>query len=242
MPSRDVLLIDAGSHPLQALAGRMQRIGFRALRVKTPEAAEDVLKDERFSIRGVVVPPDLAVANLAGALERLSSCVADGRLRFVAAGPSPSEEARERLRDARVELALFGETDRHALRFVLNRACADHDPVVKERGALRAPADLPAHVRAAGREKAAQVYSISPRGAFLATERPSMRQALVHLSLPLPDGTVATTARVVMTNVPGNLVRRNLPLGMGVCFTGAAGELEAALEAYVEHRLARLRP
>jgi hypothetical protein len=41
---------------------------------------------------------------------------------------------------------------------------------------------------------------------------------------------------VVTTNVPGNLRRRNLPLGMGLRFLGLRIETERVLERYTEER------
>ena len=44
-----------------------------------------------------------------------------------------------------------------------------------------------------------------------------------------------------MTNVPGNLAKKNLPIGMGVRFRAVDSEISAALEAYTEERAAQLR-
>jgi hypothetical protein len=43
---------------------------------------------------------------------------------------------------------------------------------------------------------------------------------------------------VVSTNVPGNLNRPNLPMGMGVQFLDAAPGARSALNGYVEERQA----
>ena len=52
--------------------------------------------------------------------------------------------------------------------------------------------------------------------------------------IPLPMARVSTTGRVVFTNVPGNLMKRNLPVGMGVRFQGTSPETKAFLQIYAE--------
>ena len=44
-----------------------------------------------------------------------------------------------------------------------------------------------------------------------------------------------------MTNVPGNLGRGNLPVGMGVRFTGQSPKIEQSLLAFTEERGEALR-
>ena len=44
-----------------------------------------------------------------------------------------------------------------------------------------------------------------------------------------------------MTNVPGNLVRENLPLGMAVQFTGLALDVTDSLREYAERQAGGLR-
>ncbi len=237
---RDLLLIDAGDQPLQVLTGRLKRLGFRVIPVKTPEAAGDVIADPRFRVGAAVVPPDLPVANLRGALASLRGFAPSGELTFLATGPRPGAEEQARLRDAGVRFGLWDPVDSHTLRFLVNYSLADEPSLNRERRSLRVPADWPVQVRTGRREKDARVYAISAGGAYLATERPLMRRSLVHLTLPLPSGAIQATARVVMTNVPGNLMRRNLPVGMGVSFTGTPSDHEAALQTYAEERFRQL--
>src|SRR4029450_11307820 len=45
LDSRAVLLVDCGAYPLQELATRARRVGFRVLRAKTPEDAREALRD-----------------------------------------------------------------------------------------------------------------------------------------------------------------------------------------------------
>jgi CheY-like chemotaxis protein len=236
-----VLLVDCGSQPLVDLATRARRLGFRVLRAKTPEDAREALRDGRHAIGAVLVPPDLPAADLALAVRALRELSKDPRLPVLVAGPHPGDEACARLRAAGVELALFEPFDDHTLRFQLNCAVAGERESPVSRRAVRAPVEWPVRVRMGGREKQARAYCVSATGAFLATSRPSSRGSLVFLTLPLPEGAVDVAARVVHTNVPGNLVRENLPLGMAVQFTGASPETEASLRAFAERRAQALR-
>jgi len=238
---RAVLLVDSGGHPLQELATRARRVGFRVLRAKTPEDAREALRDRRHAIGAVVIPPDLGAPDLALALEGFRELASDDSLSVLVAGPRPSPEACARLRAAGAELALFDPLDDHTLRFQLNRAVgARPASEAAQRRAVRVPADWPVRVRMGPREKPARVYCVSATGAYLATSRPSFRGSLLYLTLPLPNGPLEVAGRVVMTNVPGNLVRENLPLGMAVQFTGLAPEAESSLRRFTEQQDATL--
>ena len=234
--SHELLLIDAGAQPLHALAARLKRLGYRTVVAKTPGEAQDILCDPRRRVGAVVVPPDLPVPDLAGALGALQALGSEGPLPFLAAGPRPDEETLGRLRAAAVRFGLWDPVDGNTLRFLVNRSLASDQDFLRERRTVRAPVDWRVRVRTAQREKDARIYTVSANGAFLATERPLMRRSLVHLRLPLPSGPIQTAARVVMTNVPGNLLRANLPVGMGVAFTGAGAEEQASLQHFAESR------
>ena len=236
-----VLVLDVGAGSLEPLAIRIRRLGLRVVRGKTTDAAQDILDDPRYSIGAVVIPPDVPAADLGAALDSLQRDEADHALPILVSGPRPSDAACDELRTAGVDLALFDPVDDHTLRFQLNRALAEGSGGIADRRALRVPADWPVRVRTGRRTKEARLYTLSSGGAFLATPRPSHRGSLVFLTLPLPSGPVEVGARVVMTNVPGNLVRGNLPLGMGVQFTGLAPESEGTIRDWTEQRATALR-
>jgi Tfp pilus assembly protein PilZ len=86
----------------------------------------------------------------------------------------------------------------------------------------------------------ARLYSLSTGGAFVATERPALRGSALGLMLELPAGRARLAGRVVMTNVPGNLARRNLPTGMAVRFDSQEADTEAALHLAIEERAREL--
>src|SRR4030095_7614751 len=107
-----------------------------------------------------------------------------------------------------VRLALSDPTDPHTPRSQLTRALAGRRLSSARRRTVRAPADRPVGVRVATRRKEGRLYSVSACGAVIAMEQPSPARSPVALEFSLPDtGSLMLSARVVMTNVPGNLAR-----------------------------------
>jgi hypothetical protein len=235
-----LLLIDAGASLMEALSQRLRAIGYRALRTKNVEQGYAALSDRRFTIRVAVIPPDLLVPDLARALETLCAPAGKTALRFLATGTQPDANERHLLRRAGVDLALWDPFDDHTLQFQVNRASAEGKSPPRRRQAVRVPNSWPVRVATGKREKQARIYSVSAQGAYLATPRPSLPNALIHFSLPLPSGDLRLSGEVVMTNVPGNLARGNLPLGMGVRFKGTTRETEGSILAYTEERAQKL--
>jgi len=237
---REILILDAGSPSMRSLAMSLRRLGYPVLPSKTPDHADRLLRTRGGGIAAAVIPVDLPTFDLGAALRFLRRLEPTGELSFVAAGQRPSPTGRKLLRDAGVELALWNPVDEHTLRFQANRALAGSEIVRGSRSSLRAPADWPVAVWTGTRRKPARVYSLSAGGAFLATGRPSLPQAPLRIDVPASPGPVRLQARVVMTNVPGNLLRENLPVGMGVRFERTPPAVEEALAAWANDRLAAL--
>jgi hypothetical protein len=80
------------------------------------------------------------------------------------------------------------------------------------------------------------LYNLSTTGAFIETSRPNMPGGRITLTIEFPDGPVETLAQVVFANVPGNLQRPNLPLGMGVRFAGTAAAAAERVAKFVAER------
>ena|GEM_PF-602169 len=232
--TRSVLLLDGATHRLAAVAQRLPLLGFSAVRAKTPEEALQLVESPRYDFGAALLPPDLPVANLAGALQILRERGAR-RLVCIAIGSKPGPEGLDRLRSAGVELAVWNPIDDATLRFQMNRALFAFQGESLRRE-VRAPTDLRVRFSAAGRQKEAALYTLSARGAFLATPRPSLRGASVAVELPLPAEHLAVGGRVLYTNVPGNLQRATLPLGMAVEFTALTREAETSIRRSVAQR------
>jgi CheY-like chemotaxis protein len=238
---KSLLVVEGGGESLEPIARRLAGLGFHVVRAKTPRDAHELLRDPRFLLGGVVIPADLPGRDLADSLHALQAGGRTGMLPLLACGMRPDPSARERLRRAGVEHALWFPLDDHLLRFQANRALAGGAHSRATRRSERVPTNWPVSFRLLGREKLAKLYTLSCSGAFLATAQPSLPRTLVHVQLPLPAHDARVAAEVMMTNVPGNLAKGNLPVGMGIRFRGLDGNTEAALLAYTMDRSRALK-
>jgi hypothetical protein len=229
-----ILLLDGAIARLVNVAERLRGFGMSFVRAKTPEEAVRLVEDPRHDFGAAVLPPDLPVADLSGALGALRQR-ASRPLYFVVIGPRPDADGLGRLRAAGVELAVWNPVDDATLRFQVNRALAGFQGESLRRE-QRAPADWRVRFSAGGRTKEAVIYTLSARGAFLVTNRPSMRGASIAVELPLPAESIAVGGRVLYTNVPGNLAKSSLPTGMAVEFTALSGEAEDSIRRSVAER------
>ncbi len=243
MERKTLLLVDAGDAEMEALSLRLRQMDYHVVRAKTADAALEALADARYRVGVVVVPPELSVLDLERSLRAFRSVDPDRvpALPILAFGERPDADQRGRLRRAGVEHGLWVPIEDNTLRFQINRALAGGGPTVATRRAVRVPTNWPVSVSSAGREKPAKLYSLSARGAFLSTPRPSMVKAMVQLVLPLPEGDLRVVGEVMATNVPGNLVKQNLPIGMAVRWNEIANEDQDRIQSFVDERDQRLR-
>jgi hypothetical protein len=224
------------------LAQHIRQLGYDAQVATELRAAVAYVGRPPQSARTVLIPADFALPQRAGELDSLSRAAGAAGLCFVAVGERPAAPALVQLRDKNVRLCLWSPFHERELRFVLNRACFDptsgfHDPEKSDgRHDLRVPTSLGARIVVGGREKSAQIYSLAAGGCFLETQRPTLVGGRIEVVLPLPLGEFRVEGRVVLTNVPGNLVRPNLPRGMGVEFQHLAPEAREAIQHYVRER------
>jgi hypothetical protein len=234
----DVLLIDETSDPeADRLAARLRRIGVRSVGAATPATMQRLARYSEFVFRSVVVSARFSVAELALALEPLRPRLDAGALCPLVSGEKPGPGARRELREAGFELALWQPFDDATLRFQVNRSLARARLRPDARASARAPFGVPADVMCAGRSKPTRIYCLSATGAFLETPRPSPAGARLEVVLRLPGLPVTLPARVIHTNVTGNLRRDTAPFGMGVRFEDPAPALRNALAALVTERI-----
>ena len=236
---RHVLALGFGED-FDSLADRLRLLKFRAVRAKLAEDGLRALERSGESIRAVLLSVPHRLGDLSFALHRLREHAPTPSLRFVAIGPRPSPRELEELREADVEFGLWQPFDDGALRFVLNQALHDHRSG-ESRNVERVPTRLLARVFSAAGQKEALAYSLSEKGAFLETHRPTPAKGHVRVELQLRGGTVALEARVLTTNVPGNIQKANMPMGMSIEFLDVPEEARRALADQVEAMADRFR-
>ena len=231
-PASATVLVVGFGPTARELGGRLLLVHYRA---RTAETLAEAIADVR-DARAALVHSSLDDEGELRALVRSGS---DGPFPVVASGPRPGKTTVRALRRAGVELALFEPFENAELRFVLNRAI--HGQGDCSRGDVRVPTALDATAVGGTGEKHVSVYNLSRGGAFLETMRPTSEGGRITLRLPLPDGPVEVQAVVVTTNVPGNLQRPNLPMGMGVRFADVPEAAGRAIARFVAQRDAAFR-
>lgn len=224
----------------RALAPRLEALGWSVGRVETPGGVGALIVE-----RGG--PTRAAVVALAGAdPERLGPAVAALRaltpsrpLRVLGWGPEPDVPTRRRLRRMGMELGLFEPLTDRDLRFQLNRALATG--AGPARTARRAPVPWELAARSGLRRITASVYTVSAGGVFLATRRPLRPGRRLALEMPLgPLLSPRARGRVVLANRPEAPEHPTLPPGMAIRFEALDGPSAAAIDRFVERRLAEL--
>jgi len=237
---KTILVLGDHDTSLSNLAERCRRLGHRTIRAKTPQDAIGLAEERGFRFAVALVRPDLGVADLGAALSELRTRCRSEEMVAVATGSPALGPDRERLRRAGVELALWEPIGDHALLFQLNR-CLGAEHVDLLRADERTPAGWSALVVSRGRARAAAVYSVSPGGAFLVTQRPLQKGARLALELQVPERPLSVGAVVVYTNVPGNLRRGRLPDGMAVRFLDLTPSEGSRLREHLHDSAAQYR-
>jgi hypothetical protein len=161
------------------------------------------------------------------------------RLVPIAFGSVPSDEQRLALRQAGVDLALFGRFGRHALRFQVNRARARFADR-QLRGELRAPQEWRTRAFSYGKAKGVRCYSLSTVGGYFVTPRPWVVGSDIVLELPIGRAHLRIDGRVLYTNVAGAGSSPTLPRGMAVQFRSLSDHSRRLIRAGVTESQANL--
>lgn len=234
-----VILIEGSDGGITTLAERLRSFDVEPSRVANLESAEALVAAQHQPFCTVMVPTDFQHDRLKKVLKQVCAASSSTEVMLVSVGRHPTPAQRKILKAAGFRLALWEPYDEGTLRFQLNRALGgdrDHH----KRRTLRVPTYLLARVIVGGRTKDAVVYSLSEGGAFLETQRASMEGARLELEIRLPGGSLEARGEVLFANVPGNLQRPNLPLGMGLRFTEIRPDEVKRIREFVQTRYAEL--
>jgi hypothetical protein len=236
---RQVLLFEGDDpHEANDLASRLIAIGAKTEVVRSFDEAQRALSSDGADFGAILIPTRFEKSILEATLRNLLTDTTAKGLAFVSVGPEPPPGLRRRLRKAGVRVALWNPINDTILRFRINRALNPSANGLEYRAKPRVPTDLLCRVSRGGRDKNAIVYSLSLNGAFLETPRASMNGAQIEIEMRYDDRVLRTGAEVVFANVPGNLQRPGLPMGMGVRFAELDMIEQKALKKYIDRCLA----
>lgn len=227
------MLVENESAATESLARQLVRLGIEPIRADGLAEGIEVVGAGSYAIGGVLLPADLPPAGIAEAIQRMRRH--GPLLPVMAYGKPPDPRQRKGLRRADVRLALWDGYDEAVLRFQLNRMLSGEIAHVARRS-RRAPVHSPIRIRVGGREKQGMLCSLSEAGCFIETPRASMEGARLELAFGLDQRAYEIEGRVAFANVPGNLQRPNLPLGMGVCFERLPRSVASELDDFVRRR------
>lgn len=235
--SHFVLLIEPDPHRTETLAAQLVRLGVEPIRVGDLGEATKLVAARAYLFAGVLVPTTLAPARVAKALESMRET--ESLLPAMAYGKAPDPAHRKTLRQAGVQLALWDGYDEGVLRFQINRLISG-EQISAERTSRRIPTHAPARILVGGREKQGILYSLSEGGCFIETPRASMDGARLRTLFEIDGERFEVEGIVAFANVPGNLQRPNLPLGMGIRFDRPDAVTGNAIARVIQERLANL--
>jgi len=232
-----ILLIETDPSQTEKLATQLVRLGIEAIRVSDLNEALDTIKAREYSIRAVLVPSEFDGKSLRKALKSMRR--REPVLPAMAYGKIADRAQRKLLRQAGVLLSLWDGYDEGVLRFQLNRLISGENQKAV-RGSLRAPTHTPVRVVVGQREKQGALYSISESGCYIETPRASMDGARLQMTFVLEERSYEIEGIVIFANVPGNLQRPNLPLGMGVQFLDIPSSVRKLLGEFIRDRMESL--
>lgn len=235
--SHFVLLIEPDPHRTETLAAQLVRLGVEPIRVGDLSEATKLVASRAYLFAGVLVPTALTPARVAKALEVMRAT--ESVLPAMAYGKTPDPAHRKALRQAGVLLALWDGYDEGILRFQINRLTSG-EQLSAARTSRRVPTHAPARILVGGREKPGILYSLSEGGCFIETSRASMDGARLRTLFEIDGERFEIDGIVAFANVPGNLQRPNLPLGMGIQFDHPDAVTCNAIARVIQERLENL--
>ena len=229
-----ILLIETDPSLTGGLAAQLVRLGIEPIRVSDLDEAVELVESKHYALSAVLLPSEIQGRDAQKALKSMRRC--EPALPCMAYGKVPERAQRKLLRQADVVLSLWDGYDPGILRFQINRLVSG-EPEHPVRSTSRAPIHTPVRIETGGRDKEGLLYSLSEGGCFVETPRASMDNARLRLIFELKDRELEFDGVVAFSNVPGNLQRPNLPLGMGVRFEDVPKKHRKLLARFIKERM-----
>lgn len=227
--SDPILVIGPDTEFRRTLAREIESLPASVLTAESMREACEQLPGEGGSPSIVLVPEtEIRAGDFESELAELRVRTASPDLVPIAFGRAPDEERRREIREAGVDLALFGRFGRNALRFQINRALspwAEGAP----RGELRVPKEWRTRAYSLGKEKAVRCYSLSSGGAYFVTPRPWVVGSEIALELPVGRDRLLLSGKILYTNAGNTADRNGLPGGMAVAFRPLSQHLKKVI-------------
>ena len=223
-----VLVVDDEAGRLGRVAWILVQAGFDTLHGALPDEAWLLARQESKRIGLLVLPAAADPESIRSIVSELPRTV-----RTLVVGPQPSQEARDALRAAGAQRAVWEPWEEQTLTYVVREmlgAPREGTP----RKAVRVPVHLEAVLVAKDGKGSGQVTALSQDGAFLETDVSCPEGDEIDVEFWLPDGPVAARASVrsVRTGAPGEVGAA----GIGVAFTRVAHAEAERLTAFVRER------
>ena len=224
-----ILVIGPDAPFRRALAREIESLPTLALTADSLQAASELARPEGRPPSIVLIPEtQIRPEDFESQLAELRIRLGSPRLVPIAFGRVPDDDRRQEIRQAGVDLALFGRFGRHSLRFQINHAVSDFARRAP-RGELRAPKEWRTRIFSLGKEKTVRCYSLSSRGAYFVAPRPWIVGSEVDFEVPVGRDRVLLSGRIVYTHVGHDSDRRGLPRGMAVAFRPLSKHLQKAI-------------
>jgi hypothetical protein len=229
-----ILLIETDPNQTGPLVAQLVHLGIEPIRVSDLDEAIEVVGSGEYSVSAILLPSDLPGKEVRKALKNMRR--REPRLPGMAYGKVPDRAQRKHLRQAGILLSLWDGYDVGVLRFQVNRLVSGEGQN-SVRSSRRVPIHTPVRVLVGGREKDGFVYSLSEGGCFIESPRASMDGARLRMIFVLGERELEIDGVVAFANVPGNLQRPNLPLGMGVRFEDISKPNRDVLARFIKERM-----
>ncbi len=232
-PATRTLVIDDARGAFGQIALRLMRLGADVHLLHDLDEALIFVNQDEPVLDLVVVSPAIDLARLAILRELLSKVPDAPILRILAVGEPVDDEARQRIRQARVDWLVSGRAEDADLRFFIS-VSRSTTSLAGEQRAVRVPVETTAWIRANGERRIGTLTSLSRRGAFVETADAFEIGQSVRLEFKLGTIHIRAFGHVSYGVAASEDALIHRPAGIGVVFyeseTNVSDEIDGIIE------------